>query len=612
MFALYVALLAAVWASSMDRVEAQNHTIHASVIFARTGDRTPFLSAGTPHLTSLGAQQMSSLGQYFRRRYIASAPESPLEGAAVLTGLSSWNLDNEQVFVQTIDTMYTAQSATAFMQALYPPHTLRNSTATYLDPSSILSDSTYLEAPLNGYQYAMINTVSQYDPYSAYLDGATGCPNLDNSALQYYVSEEFNTTNARTTTMYQSIGHAMLEGVLPQIDWSYANAYLIWDYVTYQNNHDPASKAILDSPGYRGDIDQMGALASKKQARIYGDLTPSYALPGDRIRATAGKTLAARMVGMLLDNIASLGRANKLNLFVGEYPPMLSLFSLLGLAQVDEKFKHIPPFASAIALELFSWAGNGTTETNGDGLNYPDQNSLWVRFLYVNGSLTSDNSDQSIKSYPLFQRGPSETDMKWTEFKALMSKFMMSEVSDWCIHCNSQSVFCPALIDAKTSSSMGSSSNSKKGSNMTPQVAGVIGAAVTIGTFAIALALAMLFGGIRFFRVDKGKKSESGGFKGSAKMASDQDLHLPKNAAPVGVSAVPIDGDIKKGHERIGSWELKDAATKDMETQRNTFVSLGGSTVASLEPDRKPSYERDEEHDAINPFENPVHARESV
>ncbi|RDI80955.1 hypothetical protein Vi05172_g9115 [Venturia inaequalis] len=615
MFALYVALLAAVWLSSMDRVEAQNYTVHASVIFARTGDRTPLLAADTPRLTSLGAQQMNSLGAFFRRRYITSDSESPLQGAAVLTGLSSWSLDNEQVFVQTTDNMYTAQSATAFMQALYPPYTLPNSTAVYLDPSSILSNSTYIEAPLNGYQYGVINTVSQYDPYSAYIDGTSSCPNFANSALQYYSSDDFNKTNARTTTMYQSIGEALLKGVLPRSDWGYANAYLIWDFVNYLNNHDPASKAILDDLDSRGDIDQMGALASKKQAQIYGDLTQSYFLPGDRIRATAGKTLAARMLGMLLDNMASLGKANKLSLFVGEYPPMLSLFSLLELPQIDDRFKHIPPFASAIAVELFSWQGNETTSTNEDGFNYPDLSALWVRFLYVNGTSASDNYDQSIKSYPLFQRGPSETDMKWSEFETLISNIMMGEISDWCTYCSSQSVFCPSLIDASTSSSLGGSSNSKKNSNMKPQVAGVIGAVVTIGTFAIALILAMLFGGVRFSRRDKIKKSELGGFKGSAKLASDQDLHLSKNAAPVGISTVPIGGDMKKGHERAGSWELNDATAmdaKDKETQRNTIGSLGGSTVASFEPDRKPSYEGDEEHDGIDPFESPVHVRESV
>jgi hypothetical protein len=64
MFALWVALLVAVWFSSIEGAEAQaqTYTIHSSVIFARTGDRTPLLMPGTtPALTSLGAQQMFSL-----------------------------------------------------------------------------------------------------------------------------------------------------------------------------------------------------------------------------------------------------------------------------------------------------------------------------------------------------------------------------------------------------------------------------------------------------------------------------------------------------------------------------------------------------------------------
>ncbi|QDS74444.1 hypothetical protein FKW77_006351 [Venturia effusa] len=611
MLALYVSSLVAVWIGSMSGVEAQNYTIHASVIFARTGERTPLLAPDTTRLTSLGAQQMNSLGAYFRRRYITSNEEGSLQGAGPLTGLSSWSLDNAQVFVQTTDALYTAQSATAFMQALYPPQVLPNSTASYLDPSSILANNTYVEAPLNGYQYGIINTVSQYDPYSAYLDGAVNCPNFAESALRYYTSEEFNETKSRTTTMYQSIGHALPDSALPQTGWGYANAYLLWDYVSYQNAHDPAAKAILDGPAYRGTIAQMGALASQKQSQVYGDLTQSHVIPGDRIRAIAGKTLAARMVGMLLDNMASLGKANKLSLFVGEYPPMLSLFSLLELSEVNEKFKHIPPFASAIAFELFSWTGNDAANVSGDGLMYPDQDALWVRFLYVNGSLASDNEDQSIKSYPIFQRGPSETDMKWTEFEALVSKIMMSEISDWCTICSSSSVFCPGLVGASTSSSS-SSRKSKNASSMKPEVAGVIGAAVTIGTFGIALILAMLFGGVRFSRRDKAKPSELGGFKGSAKLASDQDLHLPKNAAPIGISIAAFDEDLKKGHERVGSWELNDASSKDTEAQRNTFGSLGGSTVASSEPDTKPSHERDEEDDRINPFDYPVLVRENV
>jgi hypothetical protein len=62
MFALWVALLSAVWLSSFEGAEAQNYTIHSSVIFARTGDRTPLVLSDTnPQLTALGTQQMYSL-----------------------------------------------------------------------------------------------------------------------------------------------------------------------------------------------------------------------------------------------------------------------------------------------------------------------------------------------------------------------------------------------------------------------------------------------------------------------------------------------------------------------------------------------------------------------
>lgn len=609
MFALYVALLAAVWMSSMEGVEAQNYTVHSSVIFARTGDRMPILGVDTPHLTTLGAQQMYNLGAYFRRRYITAYDENPLDGAVVLTGLSSWDLNNDQIFIQTTDTMYTAQSAQSFMQALYPPFVLANSTAPYLDPTSILADGTYVKPPLNGYQYAVVNTVSEFDPYSVYIDGATDCPNFDESALQYYSSADFNTTDSHTDTMYQSIGHAVLDSVLPQSEWGYENAYLIWDYVTYMNTHDPTTNNILSGDAYRGDIDQLGALASHKQFQIYGNLSESYVYPGDEIRATAGKTLAARILGMMLDNVASEGEANKVNLFVGEYPPMLGLFSLMQLTEIDDLFKNIPPFAGGMAFELFSWE-NGTGVTDSDGANYPDQSDLWVRFLYVNGSLGIDNADLSIQSYPLFQMGPSETDIPWNEFQALISNVMMAEISDWCNLCSSGSIFCAALDNETTTTTTTPTSDK----DMTPKVAGVIGAAVTLGTLSIALILAMLFGGVRFTRPDSSKKHELGGFKGSSKLASDQDLHLPKNAAPIGITTT--DADTKKGHERVGSWELNDAAAKGMETQRNTFGSLGGSTVTSFQPDKhgRPSYEKDEEQDqdGINPFEGPVRPRESI
>jgi hypothetical protein len=147
MFALWVALLAAVWMSSFDGVEGQNYTVHSTVIFARTGDRTPLLMPGaTPQLTSLGANQMFNLGSYFRRRYIDSA-DSNQASSSVLTGLSSFRLNADQVFVSALDTEYTTTSALAFMQAFYPPNSLTNATAEFIEPSSVLADNSYIDTP---------------------------------------------------------------------------------------------------------------------------------------------------------------------------------------------------------------------------------------------------------------------------------------------------------------------------------------------------------------------------------------------------------------------------------------------------------------------------------
>jgi hypothetical protein len=500
-----------------------------------------------------------------------------------------------------MDVEYTTTSANAFMQAFYPPNSLTNATAEFIEPSSMLADNTYVDTPLNGYQYALVDTVGQFDPYSVFLAGTNNCPFFDESALKYYYSEDFNDTQAKTRTMYQSIGHAVLNDVLPPSAWSYENGYLIHDYVSYMNLHNGTVQNTLSGPAYRGNIDQLAALASEKHWQIYGDLTASGIVFGDRIRAIAGQTLAARIMGLLMDNMGSSGVQSKFNLLVGEYPPMISLFSLMDLPNSDGRFKFIPPFGSALAFELFSWE----TGSNNDGDNYPSQDEMWVRFLYSNGSTTDANPYPSVQAYPVFDRGPSETDMKWTDFESFMMNTMMSDIGDWCIACGEASIFCPAFVNASTGGLSGSTSSGHKKSKVSPAVAGVIGAIVTLAVAGILFALVAFFCGVRLRRNDGRRTSDLGGFKGSRKLASDPDLNLPKHGAPPGIVAVEDNG-LSKGHERVGSWEL---GKKDIES--GAFGSLGGSTAASDAGARKPSFEEDEhEHDGINPFQEPTRVRE--
>jgi hypothetical protein len=521
----------------------------------------------------------------------------------MVTGLASYQLDNDQIFVQALDTEYTATSALAFMQAFYPPVALTNYTAKYVDPNAVLANGDYIEPPLNGYQYALIGTVGEYDPFSVFLTGTTNCAYYDESANLYYISEDFNRTDGRTRTFYQALGHAVLTGILPQSQWTFQNAFKIFDYVSYQYLHNATAKAILDGPAFRDPVAQLGFLASQKQYELFGDLSQSGIIMGDQIRAIAGKTLAARVLGLLMDNVGSSGAEAKVNLLVGEYAPMLSLSSLMDLPHANSNFEFIPPFGSAMVFELFSWE-NGTGATDGDGANYPNMDDLWVRFLYINGSMSDTNPNPDIQAYPIFERGPSQTDMQWADFEAFMMNIMLNNVADWCLDCGETSIFCTAFSSENTTSSSDGTSSHHK-SHLSPQVAGVIGAVVTLGVAGILFAIAALVFGVRVYRNGGRRSSNLGGFKGSKKLASDPDLSLPKNAAPVGIVAVDDDGLTKKGHERIGSWELNQ---KDVE--RNTFASMGGSTAAS-ETQRKPSFEMDYDRDDINPFQEPTKVRES-
>lgn len=87
---------------------------------------------------------------------------------------------------------------------------------------------------------------------------------------------------------------------------------------------------------------------------------------------------------------------------------------------------------------------------------------------------------------------------------------------------------------------------------MSPVVAGVIGAFVTLAIAALVFGAVMLLCGVRLHRNGSSRrKSDLGGFKGGQKMASDQDLTIPKGGAVVGAAIE------RHGHERTGSWELK-------------------------------------------------------
>jgi hypothetical protein len=176
------------------------HT-HAAFAFIRTGERTPRLRNDTQTLTSVGANQMLALGQKFRTKFVS--------GTESIAGLSKDILDNDQIWVQTLDTPYLVSSAQAFMQGLYPPHDMNNATG---DATGVLADGTSVDYPLNGYQYASIHAANLNDPYSRLVSGTKSCSQGQSDGLKYFVTPEYQAASAANEDLYKKLDLDWFEG----------------------------------------------------------------------------------------------------------------------------------------------------------------------------------------------------------------------------------------------------------------------------------------------------------------------------------------------------------------------------------------------------------------
>lgn len=371
----------------------------------------------------------------------------------------------------------------------------------------------------------------------------------------------------------------------------------LYEYALYQNYH---NQTVYDSLA-PSDLDKLYSLASEQQ---WAYNTPSS---GSYISSIAGQTVASKVLQQLATNIASDGVSNKLTLMFGSYEPFLSFFALSGLSigPAAQAFNSLPQHGSVMAFELFS------NPTNAAGQNisesFPTLDELFVRFFFRNGTNSTDTEHSHLTQYPLFGRGNSEVDMSWTDFVDDMSDIALYKIEDWCTSCGAVNLFCEA-IEINTSNSTDQEITSSTGhkNNLSPAVAGVVGAAVTLAVGIIATIILCLFG----FRVDYRERKPNtnagdlgvlrrsgsgiGGFKGAEKLASDTDLRMKGGA---GASVIR--------HERVGSWELNEAA------------KTGGkhsSLDKEIESGRAANYRRPSEdgigHD--NPFGDPVKPLDQV
>lgn len=164
-------------------------------IFHRHGDRTS--KAWNPvSLTPLGAQQVASSAEFYRNRYITSDADQRIASISANQAVLS------QLAVTAPVDNVLQNSANVFVQGLYPP----NQTA----GSQKLANGTTVEAPLGGYQYIPVNTVtsgasSSNSESSAWLQGSSGCSDAVVSSNSYFLTPEYLSTFNDTKDFYQNL-----------------------------------------------------------------------------------------------------------------------------------------------------------------------------------------------------------------------------------------------------------------------------------------------------------------------------------------------------------------------------------------------------------------------
>ena len=429
-------------------------------IFARHGDRTA-KALGNTHLTDLGYNEVYLTGSYYHTRYIS--PSSPLQ----IAGISEPTVNTKQITASTPSDEVLQNSATGFLQGVYPPvgnsanETLRNTT---------------VQLPLDGYQLIPLGTVSSgtNSEDSTWLQKASGCEAATASSKGFYSSALYDDLLGSTKDFYTSLS-PMLSSTFEEAQMSFKNAYKIFDYLNVALIHNsssefPASELLTD-----GVYNQLLTLASTSEYNLAYNSS-------DEIRAIEGMSLAGEVLEGLEDIVTSQGKS-KLNIQFGSYGTFMSYFGLAQLPSVNVNFTGIPDYASSMAWELVT---NSTSDA------FPAESEINVRFIFhngtINGSLTPDQ-------YPLF--GQSSTVIPWTDFVEQTKKIAVTTQDQWCQACGNTDSQCPAASVQSTSSSGG----------MSKAVAGVVGAMVTLGVILILEALFFLVGG---FTIAKKRKADTG------------------------------------------------------------------------------------------------------
>ncbi|KAL3485037.1 histidine phosphatase superfamily [Aspergillus germanicus] len=433
----------------LDSVSAE--TILGVTVYSRHGDRTSKHYKGYM-LTNLGLQQNYQVGSDYRDRYIASS--SPKQ----ILGISEDKYVPAQIFASAPDESVLLNTATAFLQGLYPPlEGLDEEVAS----QTLNNGSTYTN-PLDGYQYVVLHGEEKESPDTIWIKGDDECPAISVLSEEFTESDVYAERVESTRSFYQQFWPALQDVYdYTEADLSYENAYEIFDLINTGMIHNASMEdAVTDE-----ELFQLRTLADSHELGMNFDASqPDMAI--------GARTLSQAILSHLNGTVTSQGKT-KFSLLAGSYDTMMAFAGLLNLTVASTDFFGLPEYASTMAFELL---------TEDDVTDFPEAiGDLKVRFLFRNGS----DGGAPLTPFPLF--GGEQETLSWSEFVGHMQERAIATVGEWCGICGSEQGFCAAEM----ATDAGAPDQERRG-GMSNAVAGVIGAVVTLGAVGMIAGVAFI------------------------------------------------------------------------------------------------------------------------
>ncbi|EJT96988.1 phosphoglycerate mutase-like protein [Dacryopinax primogenitus] len=413
------------------------------ILITRHGDRQGFYQDPTSYtasntvITPLGELQEFQSGTGVRVRYLTPG------GASYMPALSPQIPSLTQIDVRADgggEGGVIVDSAYAFMQGMFPANTTAQTIT--------LANGTTVTSPLGGYVYVPVQSVMPTKDYT--LEGFTSCNTFAAHNTAFYNSPHFLQVQSDNMAFLQS-----LEPILgPDRNISLANMYNIFDYINVNNIHNATFHSMVSNDV----MEHVRALTNYHEYGVFSDVTPAG------IGNIAGQAILQPMLTALneFQNTSSPVRFQYLGV---SYKPFLSLFNMTQVPNQD-----IVDYASVLAYEVRNTSSGFTIRAN-----------------FRNGSATAmDGSD--ILPLSMFGNAAG-ADMPLQTFIDNLAPYAINNLIQWCNVCNQTTANGCNIALAAQAASLSSSSSSSGSGSVSPPIAGVIGAFVTLGVALILAAL---------------------------------------------------------------------------------------------------------------------------